>query len=293
MWTTVQTVERVPRSQAVGAILGRVADPFDEARMFADMNRRVQEKFAAYIRTADEAEARALRMGRTGMPPADIASELGLEVEQVEIWQFALGWIGLGFPPELAKVRAKSGLLRKRDPATTEAFESLMQRTFVPVLKAAGYRKTRYTWQRPGEEVSPRVDIQRGHSSGDLLTFTSNWSLTVPGFDERLTAFSTDPNPDGVARGRIGEFLPRSADTWWSVQLGWFAREPPDVIDDPEAVEAEIKLGLRRMLSFLDEIDSIDALIEIVELDVHAHRPDRTISALRSLQADQADRRPT
>ena len=70
------------------------------------------------------------------------------------------------------------------------------------------------------------MDIQRSHA-GDLLQFTVNWAVSIPGFE----AFPGRP-PGAVVEGRIGDFSEQGGDHWWSIQLGWLARDLPRVSSD-------------------------------------------------------------
>jgi hypothetical protein len=193
-----------------------------------------------YLVNVDEEPRRALQMLRMGKAPADIAAELGVAAHAIKVWNSEVLWVGLGFSPALARARASSEYTRPRDPSTVQAFESLVGRTLVPHLKNAGYRKRRLTWQRQRDAARSTVNVQRHHATGDLLQFTINWTLET-----------LDP-VRRTAAGRIGGFLPHNQDTWWSIQLGWLARDTPSVVEDPDVVEAEIDGGLRTLIEFLE-----------------------------------------
>ena len=168
--------------------------------------------------------------------------------------------VSLGFPRELARARAASERLAPRHPGTARVFEAVVREIFVPELKRAGFKKTRNVWARPRDPIRAVIDIQRGHSSGDLLEFTGNWYVRVEGF---VAGWQRDV----VVSGRIGDFLDGGEDHWWSIQLGWLARHRPTVIADSEACRREIADGLNRMISWLDDVDTLPKLIATIESD--------------------------
>jgi hypothetical protein len=167
-------------------------------------------------------------------------------------------WASLGYPAALAKARAESAMTAPRSPETKLAFEGLVRDVFVPPLKIAGFSKTRNVWRRSRGPLVHIVDIQRGHATGDLIRFSSNWSVVVPGFELEFRR-------DVVVDGRIGEFLDGGLDRWWSIQLGWLAADFPEVNDDSERCRRDIASGLDRMIAWLDAIDGIDSLIATLE----------------------------
>ena len=105
-----------------------------------------------------------------------------MPVDDVWAWQSEAMYVAMDFPADLAAVRCRSDQPGKRDPATTEAFDGLVRRTFVPTLKQAGFRKTRLVWQRRDGTAWPTIAIRRGRSTGDLLEFWCEWSVRVPGY---------------------------------------------------------------------------------------------------------------
>ena len=171
---------------------------------------------------------------------------------------FVDGWVARGFPLAFAKVRAESAMTARRCPETTLAFETLVRDVFAPPLKRSGFAKTRNVWRRQRGSVRHVVDIQRSHATGDLLRFSSNWSVLVPGFEFELRR-------DFVVGGGIGEFMDGGLDRWWSIQLGWLASDFPDVNADSARCREDIASGLDGMIRWLDEIDGVAALIEALK----------------------------
>jgi len=176
----------------------------------------------------------------------------------------------LGFPAALAATRAQSEFLAPRDPRTTEVFNSIVNETFVPTLKRARFTKRRNVWMRRGT-VENVIDIQRGHATGDLLTFTVNWAVRIPGVEE-----FPGRAPTAVIEGRIGDFVEQGQDRWWSIQLGWLARDMPRVSADSEQCRAELAEGLVQMVAWLDQVDTVPRLIAAIETnDRPLRRQDR------------------
>jgi hypothetical protein len=186
-----------------------------------------------------------------------VVENLGERGAQAELL-YAKTLVSHGYPPAFAKVRAESAMTAPRRPETTLAFETLVRDVFVPPLKRAGFAKTRNVWRRQLGSLRNVVDIQRSHATGDLLRFSSNWSVLVPGFEFEFRR-------DVVVGGRIGEFMDGGLDRWWSIQLGWLAADFPEVDDDSQRCREDIASGLARMIGWLDEIDSVATLIETLE----------------------------
>jgi hypothetical protein len=161
---------------------------------------------------------------------------------------------------------AESSRVIPRLDSTTHVFENLVASVFVPTLKAAGFKKTRHIWHRPGRDVWPVVDIQKGNANGDLLTFTSNWAIHVPGW-ARLRGSSereTVNTYSGPLGGRIGEFGSNPSDYWWAAGLGELRRiRPRTPCDDVPSEIAEL-LSLK-LLPFLDRFDSLSSLVDYIE----------------------------
>lgn len=157
----------------------------------------------------------------------------------------------------------RASRVRPRLPATTEAFNALVAEVFTFNLRARGFKKNRLVWHRPGGEVWPVIDIQRGHADSDLLTFTSNWALHVPGFLALVRGGTKEPvnSYDGPLGGRMGEFRPGPGDTWWAVGLGELRRYlPPEDVAD---VKGEIQeLLLDHVLPFVEQFKTIQSVIE-------------------------------
>ena len=59
------------------------------------------------------------------------------------------------------------------------------------------------------------------------------------------------------------------------------------MLDDPEAVEAEIAAAVDGAVAFLDQIDTIDAVINHIRADPHDLMPERKIAVLQELQSTQ------
>jgi hypothetical protein len=192
----------------------------------------------------------------------------------------------------------QSSRIRPRLRSTTEAFEGLVSRIYVPTLKRAGYKKTRSVWHREGRPVWPVVDIQRGNADGDLLTFTTNWAIHVPGYSPRVFQEKRDSiNSHAVPLGgRIGEFTESREDHWWAAGLGQLRRTSPNT--PCNSVEAEISdLLSDHVLPFLDRFTTIRSVIDYIEVlgdSPEDRRPggtsrfflplDRTSEVLRSLE---------
>ena len=165
----------------------------------------------------------------------------------------------LGFPSDLAAARAKP-VRCAGDPRTTEVFGTIVKDTFAPQLKLSGFKNTRNVWTRRRDPIRAVIDIQRNHSTGDLLEFTSNWYIRIEGF-------SFGRERDVAVSGRIGNFLDAGEDHWWSIQLGRLARHYPTVVADSASCHREIAEGLRRTIAWLDDVDTVTRLIAALEPD--------------------------
>jgi len=215
---------------------------------------------------SDELRRQILYMAQHAESHEAIAARLNLDVETVDS-VFAAGFADLLEPSkEYLAFVGESSRIRPRLPETTAAFQEVVSAVYVPVLKDARYRKVRLVWHRPGAEVWPVVDIQRGRSDGDFLSFTTNWGIHVPGYvplryagQKETISCSTAP-----LAGRIGEFAPNGEDYWWSVGLGQLRRASPRA--DPEDIHGEIRYLLSEgILPFLHRFTTITSLIEYIE----------------------------
>ena len=219
---------------------------------------------------SNELRLQMLQMAQHAQSHEAIAARLNLDVETVG-GVFEAGFADLiadlmePFNDYLAFV-GESSRIRPRLPETTAAFQEVVSAVYVPLLKGAHYRKVRLVWHRPGTKVWPVVDIQRGRSDGDFLSFTTNWGIHVPGYVPLRYAGQKDTVSCSMAplAGRIGEFAPNGEDHWWSVGLGQLRRSFPRA--DPEDIHGEIRYLLSEgILPFLHRFTTITSLIEYIE----------------------------
>jgi hypothetical protein len=247
----------------------------------------VQRKMVEHARRLGGVRQEAIEaMVVRGELPDAIAARLGVSVEDVWTWQNEAMYVGMDFPADLAAVRAESDRPGKRDPATTEAFDGLLRRTFVPTLKQAGFRKTRLVWQRRSGTAWPTIAIRRGRSTGDFLEFWCEWTVRVPGYGARMfPEFPPDPGLDAVLAG--------GSSSSWSVQRGRFGRGAfaEARLEDAAVVEAEVQRELDVMVAAVEPFDSVAAVI--ADLDRHElpnlsriHTRERAVEVLRELEAE-------
>lgn len=225
---------------------------------------RSRDAVAKYLafHQGDPQATEALRLQLSeGKNSFEIAQQLVVSAEQARQWSSQYLYMALGFPPAQADARAKSGGPGPRHSETTGMFESIIHEIFVPALKQSGFKKTRNVWRRRRGLIEDVVDIQRSWATGDLVCFTSNWAVLAPGLE-------VGSRRDVVVDGRIGQFIGNRHDRWWSVQLGWLARDSPDISDNSEQCRMEIASGLARMMAYLDDLDSLAKLREVARSDI-------------------------
>ena len=93
---------------------------------------------------------------------------------------------------------------------TKDRFEGLVREHLTVPLRAAGYRKARYTWWRLGSPVGSVVDVQRMPNQGDEpMSFTINWGIYVVGYEELAWSRNQRATPKPYTcpiAGRIAAF---------------------------------------------------------------------------------------
>ena len=155
----------------------------------------------------------------------------------------------LPLPPEARAAVVRSALLARRGDPTRRRFRALVDEVFVPKLRAHGYRKYGSTWVRSTGNRWPVIDIQRGKSDGDPLSFTMNYAVHDP------TSGGSDPKRVRAWRcangGRIG-MLFAGTDIWWSICDGVLYQSWPPATDTETQCEAEISRALDVTLTVLD-----------------------------------------
>jgi hypothetical protein len=226
----------------------------ESAEQMERKTREARTKFESVHAGRDDG-IEALRLLLGGMSLRDVAQQIGVSVGQLECWNGEYVLMTLDYPPKLAEIRARSELRAPRRPETVQVFDGIVRDIFVPVLKVSGFKKSRNVWRRNGPRFRAVIDIQRAPADGDLLRFTSNWALELPGFDNGYGS-------EHVVGGRIGDFFGEGDDRWWSIQLGWLARDLPTISDDPEQCQEEIADGVARMVAWLDRIATVQDLID-------------------------------
>jgi len=154
---------------------------------------------------------------------------------------------------------------RPLSPETRARFAEVVDQVFVPTLKAAGYRKSRLRWSRPGDPVVTEVSIQRDSDLyRDTTRFTVNWDVLLTSG----AAMSRSMGQRGVFMGRIGWFGNPPADRWWTVSADRFSKKWESVIEDPmgdDDAAALLVSHLDALLAFLDDARSPERLIEFIE----------------------------
>ena len=225
--------------------------------MFGDAQARWDAAIATFddVHRSDQG-SRLVALQVAGESRETIASELGVAVSQIDEWSSELMWLSLGYPTELAAVRAKSVNTQPRDERTTRAFEGIVRELYVPRFKAAGFRKQRHRWTRQREHLEQVVDVQRHWSTGDLLSFTSNIEVTVVGLEHTVGVQRWS-----VVSRRVGDFFD-GQDRWWSIQLGRLARDSPTILDDAEVCRDEIADGIERVIRWLDDTSTVALLAQ-------------------------------
>ena len=152
--------------------------------------------------------------------------------------------------------------------ATKARLARLVAEVISPPLKNAGFRKTRMTWHRSGEEVWPVVDVQRSWGDdSDRTSFTLNWGLYVPGYPEAAgtTPLKTPKSHSAPVSGRVGGVV-GTEDTWWEIEQGYLSRSfPPGVERDEIQCETELALMLDGTIRFLDCAPLIADVVALVE----------------------------
>jgi hypothetical protein len=216
----------------------------------------------------------ALRGLASGSSPEAVAASVGVPVELVVRWheEQVAAWEGFGYPTDVARARVRSISLRPRSDETKQTFDDLVRRTFVPILKTAGYRKKQHNWTRPGDPVSVVVYLSRKNSDGDLLEFTAGYAIRVAGYWEAAhPGWPGDGPRAGVVDDGISTFIDdEEADITWSIQCGLLAenrwtRQGPHVTDDRDTIERHITDGLHGMLAFLESMTTLDSVISLCE----------------------------
>jgi hypothetical protein len=128
------------------------------------------------------------------------------------------------------------------------------------VLRPAGFKKNGKRFRRKHDGNFNIVEIQRSSSSNaESIKFTVNIGI----LQTRLaTLYEIDAAKAGTAdahiRLRIGNFLPKHHDVWWTLNSG----------DPPEQAIQEISILLKqRVVPYLDQHSSDAALVTLWKIE--------------------------